>query len=77
MIAIEAFKAYSPTNYVCSRFVRTSGALEFTVRVIHSIPLHMSAVHVFQGDRMIVVSHLAGTDQLPSIQQVCLQIFIA
>ena len=43
-----------------------NGQLEYTCRMIHSIPMNMSAVHVFKGDQLVVVSHLIGNDQLPS-----------
>ncbi|XP_059177584.1 uncharacterized protein LOC131956954 [Physella acuta] len=37
----------------------------FTVRMIHSEPLLMSAIHVFYGDKLTVVAHLVVGDQLP------------
>ncbi|BFZ08986.1 hypothetical protein BsWGS_12025 [Bradybaena similaris] len=37
----------------------------FTVRMIHSEPLLMSAVHVFYGEKMSAVAHLVVGDQLP------------
>ncbi|GFO43937.1 glycine-rich domain-containing protein 2 [Plakobranchus ocellatus] len=37
----------------------------FTVRMIHSEPLLMSAVHVFYGDKLTTVAHLVVGDQLP------------
>ena len=37
----------------------------FTVRVIHSLPLLMSAVQIYYRDKMIAVSHLVGTDTIP------------
>ncbi|RUS76067.1 hypothetical protein EGW08_016171, partial [Elysia chlorotica] len=37
----------------------------FTVRMIHSEPLLMSAVHVFYGDKLATVAHLVVGDQLP------------
>ncbi|KAL5007201.1 hypothetical protein ScPMuIL_016007 [Solemya velum] len=57
------------TDNVCS--VASHGLLDmygnvtFTCRIIHSIPLMMSAIHVFHHDRMVVVGHLIGADQLP------------
>ncbi|XP_005098754.1 uncharacterized protein LOC101860571 [Aplysia californica] len=37
----------------------------FTVRMIHSEALLMSAIHVFHGDKMTAVAHLVVGDQLP------------
>ena len=37
----------------------------FTAHVIHSLPLHMSAIHVLQNDQIVCTSHLIGLDQLP------------
>ena len=42
----------------------------FTVRVIHSLPLRQSVVQVYHGDRMMAISHLIGTEQLPRRKQV-------
>ena len=44
--------------------------LKFTCRIIHSVPLMMSAVQVFFADKMAAVAHLIGTDQLPTPAQV-------
>ena len=35
-----------------------------TAYLIHSLPLLMSAVQIFCGEKMAVVAHLAGLDQL-------------
>mgnify|MGYP001800270133 FL=1 len=44
----------------------------FTARVIHSLPLLMSAVQIYHRDKMIAVSHLVGTDTIPEHnKQVC------
>ena len=44
----------------------------FTARVIHSLPLLMSAVQIYYRDKMIAVSHLVGTDTIPEHnKQVC------
>jgi len=67
----------SVLRFVSLRLYNKLATLEYTVRVIHSIPLHMSAVQVYKGDQMIVVSHLVGSDQLPSKHQVCLRLYIA
>ena len=37
----------------------------FTVRVIHCQPLLMSCVQIYCRDKMVAVSHLIGTEQLP------------
>ncbi|KAK2148680.1 hypothetical protein LSH36_487g02015 [Paralvinella palmiformis] len=47
-----------------------SQQLKFTCRVVHSIPLMMSAVQVYFADKLSAVSHLIGTDQLPTLPQV-------
>jgi len=46
------------------------GELVYTCRVVHSIPLTMSAVQIFVADNMVAVSHLIGNDQLPAPSQV-------
>lgn len=43
----------------------------FTARVIHSLPLMTSVVHVFYHDLLSVVCHLIGPDTLPTPGQVC------
>lgn len=35
-----------------------------TAYLIHSLPLLMSAVQIFCGDKMAVVAHLVGLEQL-------------
>jgi len=54
----------------CNRLLNQAQQLQFTCRVIHSIPLLMSAVQVFHTDQMVAVSHLIGTDQLPTSKMV-------
>ena len=49
-----------------SRLLDNKGNVKFTCRVIHSLPLMMSAVQVFHLDKMVAVSHLIGTEQLPT-----------
>lgn len=45
--------------------IRTAkGDLPMTAYLIHSLPLLMSAVQIFCGEKMAVVAHLAGLDQL-------------
>ena len=50
--------------------------LAFTVRMIHSEALLMSAIHVFHGDKMSAVAHLVVGDQLPLPCSVCRSIMI-
>ena len=40
-----------------------------TSRVIHSLPLKMSAIQIFQDSKMVAISHLVGLDQLPQQHQ--------
>ena len=54
----------------CNRLLNQSHQLQFTCRVIHSIPLLMSSVQVFHTDRMVAMSHLIGSDQLPTLKMV-------
>jgi hypothetical protein len=42
---------------------------QFTCRIIHSLPLQMSAVQIFYKDKMVAVSHLIGSEQLPARTQ--------
>ncbi|XP_076116695.1 uncharacterized protein LOC143084171 [Mytilus galloprovincialis] len=62
------------TDNVCSvashKIVNMTGAVTFTCRIIHSIPLLMSAIHVFCKDKLSVVCQLIGSDQLPVYSQV-------
>ena len=44
---------------------------EFMCRIVHCISLHISVIQVFFHDKMAVVAHLIGVDQLPSEAQVC------
>ena len=37
-------------------------------KVIHSLPLRMSAIHVIQDSKLVAVSHLIGLDQLPRLE---------
>lgn len=52
------------------------GEVMFTARVIHSLPLMTSVVHVFYHDLLSVVCHLLGPDTLPTPAQVCDKRFI-
>ena len=60
------------TRFVVSFFslLNHTKRVVFTVRIIHSLPLMMSAVHVFFKDKMAAVGHLVGADQLPLPQLV-------
>lgn len=46
------------------------GEMTFTCRVIHSIPMLMSAIQVFYHDKMVTVAHLIGPEQLPCSSEV-------
>ena len=50
----------------CFRILDQNGVVQFTCRVIHSVPLAMSVVQVFYKDQMAVVSHLTNSNQLPT-----------
>ena len=39
--------------------------VQFTARVIHSLSVMTSVVHVYFHDKMAAVAHLIGLDQLP------------
>ena len=52
------------------RITSMAGEQVFTCRVIHSLPLLMSAIHVFCKDKLSVVCQLIGSDQLPVSSQV-------
>ena len=57
---------------VLFRLVNHTGSVVFTCRVIHSLPLLQSVVHVFYQDKMAAVAHLVGSDTLPLPTQVCM-----
>ncbi|XP_021364675.1 uncharacterized protein LOC110457648 [Mizuhopecten yessoensis] len=52
------------------RIRNTNGKVMFTCRVIHSVALLTSAVQIYYQDKLAVVCHLVGTDQLPLPSQV-------
>ncbi|XP_050413585.1 uncharacterized protein LOC126828047 [Patella vulgata] len=52
------------------RLLNHAGETAYTCRIIHSLPLLMSAVHVFYRDKMSAVAHLIASDQLPLPQMV-------
>ena len=47
-----------------------------TSRVIHSLPLKMSAIQIFQDSKMVAISHLIGLDQLPKKPEVGVIVWI-
>jgi len=49
---------------VTHRIVDSSGSLFFSVYLVHSLPLEMSAVQLFVGNQMSIVAHLVGRDTL-------------
>ncbi len=46
-----------------------SSDLGLRARVIHSLPLRMSAIRVTQAARPVAVAHLIGLDQLPKLDE--------
>ncbi|XP_062595777.1 uncharacterized protein LOC134257152 [Saccostrea cucullata] len=52
------------------RIRNADGEVMFTARVIHSLPLMTSVVHVYYHDKLNVVCHLIGPDTLPTPTQV-------
>ncbi|ESO91289.1 hypothetical protein LOTGIDRAFT_153720 [Lottia gigantea] len=52
------------------RLLNHAGEVAYTCRIIHSLPLLMSAIHVFYRDKMAAVAHLIASDQLPLPQMV-------
>ena len=57
-------------EYVCFRLKNHKHSTVFTVRVAHSLPLMMSAIQIFNKDKMVAVSQLIGAEQLPTKTQV-------
>ncbi|XP_062572685.1 uncharacterized protein LOC134234626 [Saccostrea cucullata] len=47
-----------------------NGNIMFTCRLIHSVSVMTSVVHVFYHDKMAAVAHVIGSDQLPLETQV-------
>ncbi|XP_052779826.1 uncharacterized protein LOC128217046 [Mya arenaria] len=47
------------------KFVNHTGQVTFSCRLLHSVPLLMSAVQVFFQGRITAVGHLVGSDQVP------------
>ena len=50
--------------FSCSSILNSNGEKPLTAYLIHSIPLQQSAVQIFAGDKMSVVAHLVGMEQL-------------
>ena len=44
--------------------IASNGERPLTAYLIHSLPLAMSCVQLFAGDKMAVVAHLVGLEQL-------------
>ena len=44
--------------------MNANGERPLTAYLIHSIPLLQSAVQIFAGDKMTVVAHLVGLEQI-------------
>jgi len=42
----------------------TGGSTPLTAHILHSLPLLMSAVQIYRGDKMALVAHLVGVDQI-------------
>ena len=57
---------YKKFNQRFSRFsiVDGTGLKLLSVYLIHSLPLKMSAIQVFKGDKMMTVAHLVGPSTL-------------
>ena len=50
--------------FIHFRILNSNGEKPLTAYLIHSIPLQQSAVQIFAGDKMSVVAHLVGLEQL-------------
>ena len=55
---------------LCCRLINHTGSVVFTCRVIHSLRLMQSVIHIFYQDKMAAVAHLVGSDTLPLPTQV-------
>ena len=47
------------------RLLNSNNEVLFTCRIIHSVQVMSSVVHVFHRDKMAAVAHVVGADQLP------------
>ncbi len=56
------------SRLICNRSIATCNNM--SCRVIHSLPLRMSAIHVMQDSKIVALSHLIGSDQLPNSKSV-------
>ena len=61
------FKVFSDLFF---RFKNQQKDLSFDVHVIHSLAMRMSVIHVYHDNKLLVVSHLIGPEQMPSPKQV-------
>ena len=52
------------------RLLNSNNEVLFTCRIIHSVQVMSSVVHVFHRDKMAAVAHVIGADQLPMDSQV-------
>ena len=52
------------------RLLNSNNEVLFTCRIIHSVQVMSSVVHVFHQDKMAAVAHVVGADQLPIDSQV-------
>lgn len=71
-LTCSAYLVIISHNYLFFRFLNHNGDLTLTCRVIHSLPLLMSAIQVFYHDKMAAVGHVISTDQLPLSSEVCI-----
>ena len=49
------------------RVLDANGRKLFSVYLVHSLPLRMSAVQLFVGDRMAAVAHLVDSNTLGNV----------
>lgn len=56
---------FSPYNV--NRIRNDQGKKVFSVYLLHSLPLEMSAIQLFVGDKMAVVAHLVSKDTIGRI----------
>ena len=50
--------------WIYFRILNSRGERPLTAYLIHSLPLQQSAVQVFAGEKMSVVGHLVGLEQI-------------
>ncbi len=56
------YRSFPFSPWLYSSILDSTGKKLFTVYLVHSLPLEMSAVQLFVGARMAVVAHLVGAD---------------